>query len=229
MANFITDESVDELKQTSISTGLHLNLIEGKPVTDPSLVKTLIDHSGNFLPWRQLLVNFILNKINKKDLETEIENQLQTLQLKGLTISHVDSHKHIHQYPVLGPFILETVKKLGISRIRNCTPSNSKHYRMLTLSLFSLITKSRLSSFKTPQRLITHFSVNGNTYKEHFIKELSATFEKFDVLEVMTHPSIRNRPDYYNNRKSEYDYLKHTFIQEKSKLKNVVLSSYLEI
>lgn len=226
MANFATDDSIAQLKQTSISTGFHLNLIEGKPVSDTSQVMSLIDENGFFLSWRQLLIGFALNRIKKGELVTEIENQLIALRLKGLSVSHADSHKHIHQYPVLGPFILKTFKQLGIKRVRNCSPSNRKNYRMSTLALFSMLTKSKLRSFQTPQRLITHFSANRNGNMNGFTGELTKAFDKYDVLEVMTHPGVRNLIGSYYDRKSEYDYLRNTFVYEKDRLKNVELISF---
>jgi len=229
MANFATDKSIIQLKQTSISTGLHLNLIEGRPVSDLSRVRSLVDDQGNFLSWYQLLVGFIFNKVKKSELEIEIASQLELLQHKGLTISHADSHKHIHQYPLLGPFILQTFSRLGITRVRNCSPSNWKHQRMLVLAVFCIVTRNTLTPFITPQRLITNFSVNKDGHYNDFMEELSKSFEQYDLLEIMTHPGLQDRVDSYLNRKSEYEYLKDIFFQQMDRLKNVELISYLGI
>jgi predicted glycoside hydrolase/deacetylase ChbG (UPF0249 family) len=65
MANLVTDKAISILKQLSVSTGLHLNLIEGKPISDPNKVRSLIDEDDNFLSWDKLLFHFILRKIKK--------------------------------------------------------------------------------------------------------------------------------------------------------------------
>jgi predicted glycoside hydrolase/deacetylase ChbG (UPF0249 family) len=229
MANFASDDSIAQLKQTSISTGLHLNLIEGKPVSGALQVKTLTDDQGIFLSWHQLLLGFALGKIKKNEVEVEIENQFEVLRSNGLIISHADSHKHIHQFPSLGPFVLKTFKRLGIERVRNCTPSNWKYHRMSTLALFSLITKNKLRSFSTPQRLITHFSANRYGNISDLVSELSRAFYKFDTLEVMTHPGLNNRAGSYYDHLSEYEYLRYIFVKQKERLKNVELISYSEL
>jgi chitin disaccharide deacetylase len=229
MANFVSVESISLLKQTGISSGLHLNLIEGKPVSDLSQVSSLTDDKGNFLSWHQLLIGFILNRIKKNELENEIANQLEKLREKGLTISHADSHKHIHQYPVLGPFILQTFRRLGIQKVRNCAPSNWKHDRMFTLSLFSYITSRNLRMFQTPQRLVSYFSVNEAERYHTFIEELLRLFERYDVLEVMTHPGLCDRKNSYLKRQSEYEYLKNVFFEQKQRLKDVELIRYTDL
>ncbi len=103
-----------------LSIGCHVVLVDGTPATDPKIVPTLADGNGRF---RRGLADFAIScmrgKINPDEIEAETTAQIRILQSAGITVSHVDTHKHTHLFPqVLAP-LLKAAKACGVHAIRN--------------------------------------------------------------------------------------------------------------
>jgi chitin disaccharide deacetylase len=228
MANFVSRESIRALKKLNASTGFHLNLVEGKPISDPRDVKSLIDENGNFYSSFHFFKNYTLGKINKIDIKTEINNQVQFIANQGLTISHADSHQHIHQFPFLSRFITNSLKDCGIKKIRNCNPLKFTTPRMILLKTFSAFSHGNIRDFKHPSGLFNYFSVNSQFSNSLFISELVKLYAQHSCIELMTHPATENVPGSYLNRVMEYDFLKGLSVDFFNEL-NIKLINYNEL
>ena len=57
-------------------------------------------------------------RINPEDIAKELHAQLSYLYDKGLNVTHVDSHGHLHKFPVIFKSMLPILKKFNIQRIR---------------------------------------------------------------------------------------------------------------
>src|SRR5262249_24071764 len=93
-------------------------LIDGDPVS--SNLPTLTNGSGRF---RSSLKDFagaaVRKKINTSEIQREAEAQLRKIQASGITLTHVDSHKHTHMFPhVLRP-VLRAGRACGVRAVRN--------------------------------------------------------------------------------------------------------------
>jgi hopanoid biosynthesis associated protein HpnK len=114
-----TDAAIDLARtQPSLKTGCHVVLIDGVPLT--ANLPSLTDGSPRF---RSSLKKFALaavrGKIAANEIQREVEAQIRKLQSCGVTITHVDSHKHTHMFPrVLRP-LLRAAKACGIRAVRN--------------------------------------------------------------------------------------------------------------
>ena len=114
-----TDAAIDlAMQQPGLRTGCHVVLIDGVPLT--ANLTSLTDGSPRF---RNSLKQFALAAVRKQiaaeEIQCEAEAQIRKLQSRGVTITHVDSHKHTHMFPhVLRP-LLRAVKACGIRAVRN--------------------------------------------------------------------------------------------------------------
>lgn len=183
-------ESINKLNGLSI--GLHLNLSEGKPISDDKLVSSLINKNRVFYPHKTLWIRYILGRVKKKEIQLEISNQYSLLS-KLTTISHVDSHKQIHSYPYLGDFILKCLLDIGVSKIRNPYPIYFKQKRYYLIRLFCKRRKWKkmAANFKKPEGLISLVEVKN-------LPNLLSQY-KNDNVEIMAHPSIRHEGGYIDN------------------------------
>ncbi|MCD4782715.1 MAG: carbohydrate deacetylase [Candidatus Eremiobacteraeota bacterium] len=87
------EESVEMLKQCpNLDVGVHVNLTFGTPVSDPSEVRSLLDDSGNF--WRK--PSLLLESAKIDEMRKEIRLQIEKCVDAGLTLTHLDSHHHLH-------------------------------------------------------------------------------------------------------------------------------------
>ena len=114
-----TDAAVDLARtQPSLKTGCHVVLIDGVPLA--SNLPSLTDGSPRF---RSSLKQFALaatrGQIAADEIQREVEAQIRKLQSCGVTITHVDSHKHTHMFPCVLRPMLRAAKACGIRAVRN--------------------------------------------------------------------------------------------------------------
>jgi hopanoid biosynthesis associated protein HpnK len=98
----------------TLRVGLHLVLVEGKPVLPASAVPGLVDSSGNFRTdmARAGAAMFFLPKV-RAQLAAEIEAQFAAFAATGLILDHVNAHKHFHLHPTIASLIVEIGKAHG--------------------------------------------------------------------------------------------------------------------
>lgn len=113
------DEAIAAVKESrNLRTGCHVDLIDGFPIV--SGLETLTDRSGKF---KNSLKDFARAALRRKfapeEIQKEAEAQIRRIQDRGITITHVDSHKHTHIFPeVLRP-ILRAARACGVHAVRN--------------------------------------------------------------------------------------------------------------
>jgi len=105
----------------SLGVGCHIILADGVPASDPARIRSLIGPDGrNF---RRSLLSFVQallrGQIRESDIEREAEAQIERLQLAGISVTHVDTHKHTHLFPQVGGPLLNVLERAGIPAIRN--------------------------------------------------------------------------------------------------------------
>ena len=97
------------------SFGVHLNLCEGQPLT---LTATLRSTTGEFHPKRTLIRRALSGMLSLRELEREIAAQIALIRDAGVTISHVDGHKHLHQLPIVSTAVANVLPRFRIGRVR---------------------------------------------------------------------------------------------------------------
>lgn len=104
--------------QPSLKTGCHVVLIDGDPLT--SNLPSFTNGSARFRSsLKQFAVAAVRKKMAAEEIQREAEAQIRKLQASGVTLTHVDSHKHTHMFPqVLRP-VLRAAKACGVRAVRN--------------------------------------------------------------------------------------------------------------
>ena len=104
----------------ALAVGCHVVLVDGSACAAAGTVPTLADGDGRL---RTSLVSFIADlqrgRIVEAEIETEAVAQISRLQAAGLTVSHVDTHKHTHLFPRVARPLLRAAMRCGIRAIRN--------------------------------------------------------------------------------------------------------------
>ena len=102
-----------------LRVGLHLVLVEGRPVLLPERVPDLVDDQGFF---RQNMVragvDFFFRPAVRRQLAAEIEAQFQAFAAAGLALDHVNAHKHFHLHPTIARLMLESGRRHGARAMR---------------------------------------------------------------------------------------------------------------
>lgn len=117
MTNGAAFESAVALARAAprLGVGVHLNLSEGRPVSEPGSVPSLVDERGAFYgsPAR-LLPRILLGELRLEEVERECRAQIERACRAGIEVTHLDSHKHVHMLPPIFPVVLRLAREYGI-------------------------------------------------------------------------------------------------------------------
>jgi hopanoid biosynthesis associated protein HpnK len=102
-----------------LRVGLHLVLVEGRPVLPPSDIPDLVDTSGCLCTnMARMGVAIFLRPTVRRQLEAEITAQFEAFRATGLPLDHVNTHKHFHLHPTIANAILKIGRLYGMPAIR---------------------------------------------------------------------------------------------------------------
>jgi len=116
-------EAIEFARSASgVSFGVHLTFVgdgDERPVSSSQGVPVLVDRAGKLRRTNVVRLAAVLGRLPVDQLAREIEAQVAWARSRGVEVSHVDSHRHLHKY---GPFreaLARALPRLGISRVRN--------------------------------------------------------------------------------------------------------------
>ncbi|MFM0225412.1 hopanoid biosynthesis-associated protein HpnK [Paraburkholderia dipogonis] len=102
-----------------LRVGLHLVLADGDAVTPRAGIAALLDEHGRFGDnmVRDGVRFFFLPHV-REQLAREIRAQFEAFAQTGLTLDHVNTHKHFHLHPTVLGLILEIGREYGMKAMR---------------------------------------------------------------------------------------------------------------
>lgn len=175
VGNYVEDAILITKKYNHVSFGVHLAIQDNfKSLSNRN--KTLNDLNINYKS---------LNLFKIKPIVNEFNSQINKLKELGLRISHIDSHHHMHRYPLVLLAMIIVAKKHNIKKIRSqflvFDPSFiSKVYRFLHSSILKIL------KFK----IVYGYTDFQSFYKNNFGSKL-----KNKTIEIMCHPGHPNFND----------------------------------
>ncbi len=101
-----------------LGIGIHFNLTEGVPLSDPSKIPDLINGEGLFKRNNEQRKNLLFGKYKLEQVKYELENQLLKLLDNGIVPTHFDSHHHITGIPLAFKASMEIAQKYNINKAR---------------------------------------------------------------------------------------------------------------
>ena len=107
------------LRTHPIPAALHVNLVEGVPVSPRGEISSLVDSQGRFFPLPVFLLRLLLGIINKKDVELEVAAQLSKARQEGIAIVGLDSHRHTHMFSPVAEIFVKLSRRYAFSNTRS--------------------------------------------------------------------------------------------------------------
>ena len=195
----------------NLSVGVHLNIIEGKSLTN---VPILTDNNGIF---NNGYIAMILKSYNKKFLrqvEQEFRAQIEKI-ISNVSVDHIDSHVHTHAIPNIFKIVVKLAKEYNIPYVRTqfeypyMIPSYKKHLtiaypinliKIILLNIFTLINRPLIerNDLKTNNYLIG-VGYTGMMDDASVAYGLKALRKKDCIAEALIHPC-----DYENGYKDRH-------------------------
>jgi predicted glycoside hydrolase/deacetylase ChbG (UPF0249 family) len=116
------------LATPSLRVGCHVVLVDGEPALSPTrYIPHLTDPVGG--RFRPSLAGFLSHLYRHwpsidhspvaLEIEAETAAQIALLQYRGLHLTHIDTHKHVHIFPAVLRPLLRAARRAGISSVRN--------------------------------------------------------------------------------------------------------------
>lgn len=117
-----TEEAIELARATpSLGVGCHVVLVDGVPVLTPRELPGLAEtRTGRLQPTLgAFLPRLLTGRIAATVIEAEAAAQIASLQAKGVKLTHIDTHKHTHMFPVVLRPVLRAARSAGIHVVRN--------------------------------------------------------------------------------------------------------------
>ena len=96
--------------------GIHLNLTEGKPLTEGIKKLERFVTNGRFN--KRCDSSTPLSKAEQEAIYAELSAQVEKLEKAGVKITHADSHHHIHTWKHIAPAAIRVCREHGILKMR---------------------------------------------------------------------------------------------------------------
>jgi len=164
----------------SLKVGLHLRFTLGRPITGHS---SFCDQQGEFFSYGQF---WHQTSYSEQAIYEECIAQVEAFLMSGLSLSHLDSHHHVHTHPSFLPVVTEVATKYQIP-LRGQTQQGLRY------------------------RFSDEFYDQG-VKLDKLVNHLAELKSEYDVVEVMCHPAIvdsalMSGSGYVKQRKQELDIL----------------------
>jgi hypothetical protein len=175
------DEAVKLAKQHEISDkiGLHINLMEGKSLTDLSGTD-FTDELGFFKLNAVKNPRIFFSTSLQKKIKNEILAQYDKLILNGIQPNHLDSHIHVHILPYLVSIFVQIAKEKHL-KLRIVTVTKRKNF-------FIMIYNTLLNRYFKMKKVNFSDKFGNATFFENYL----ATMNNFlPVFEIMVHPTMK--------------------------------------
>jgi chitin disaccharide deacetylase len=103
----------------TLAIGLHVVLVNGRPVLGPQRVPDLVDRNGEFLSdLVRAGFRFFFRPGVRAQLAAEIRAQFERFAATGLVLDHADAQSHMHVHPTVFALIVRIGREFGLRAIR---------------------------------------------------------------------------------------------------------------
>lgn len=207
MANMPAAEQACEIAKQlpTLGVGVHLNLVEGLPVSKDHSVRCLLGGDGRFggSEAKLALLSLAGHKF-RNAIRTEMAAQIQRVIDSGLKPTHLDSHKHIHCFPAIFTIVCELARYFQIPALRFALepkelcqkpwPLTDKRGRKTAaiLRIMARINRTQSTGFLKTDAL---FGVAHTGRANVSFFKAVASYNPVKTAEVMTHPGFANGLD----------------------------------
>jgi predicted glycoside hydrolase/deacetylase ChbG (UPF0249 family) len=115
-----TGDAIERARvRTALGIGAHLALVDATPVLAARSIPTLVTGDGRFRhSWRPFIVACLQGQVSLVDVERELTAQIERLIETGISLTHLDTHKHVHLYPPIFAIVARLAARFGVPVVR---------------------------------------------------------------------------------------------------------------
>jgi hopanoid biosynthesis associated protein HpnK len=102
-----------------LRVGLHVVLVEGRPLLPSAEIPDLVDAAGELRgDLAAAGFRFFFRPRVRAQLERELRAQFEAFAATGLALDHVDAHNHMHLHPTVLGLLLRVGREYGLDAVR---------------------------------------------------------------------------------------------------------------
>lgn len=186
----------------TLDAGIHLTLVGEKPILSGEVIKSLVNQEGRLHDHtRHFVQRYYCGHISLKEVQLELEAQIQKVLNTGIEISHLDSHQHLHMLPHIRSITVSLAQKYNIAAVRfpceqvsfamlRDRPCFPRIIQLLVLDAFCYM--GRTMNVARTDRFFG-FLYGGKMNKRNLLKTIERLPET-GICELMCHPGVQD-PD----------------------------------
>lgn len=217
-------------RHPTLGIGVHLNLVEGRPIAGAGAVPSLLGDDGAFLG-SPLRLAVRMGSVRRSELVAELSAQIARVVDAGIEPTHVDSHMHAHCLPAVRDAVIAAAEQFGIRRIRWPRERNLPGIRRRKRSRFTsaiVALLCRAGSAALASLLRPHHFIGPQLMGALDAPTLAAVIARLSpgITELMCHPSYAAGPAAHIRRQAELAALTSPLVREAIFAHQVRLVSY---
>lgn len=106
-------------KNKNLGIGIHLTLIGERPIAPVKEIPSIVDKNGMlFEDHGEFCIKVLRKKHLLEHIAIECDAQINKFLQTGLVPTHVDSHRHMHLFPLIFRMLTPILKKYNIKKVR---------------------------------------------------------------------------------------------------------------
>lgn len=184
--------------------GVHLTLTGGlRPCTENIAdIKTLLQSGDVFINgYGRLVSKYFKREIKTNEIVLEFEAQIEKVKREGFSITHIDSHEHIHMLPGILKIVVGLARKYNIPYIRIPVEPFyvvKKSFRIIDLVRYIALRSASLfayrGSLKTEKDICYNDAFLGHFHSCRITDDILSFLVKrvsLGITEVAVHPGTK--------------------------------------
>jgi chitin disaccharide deacetylase len=180
----------------TLDIGVHLTLVGERPASAVSVVASLLDDNGHLHPGSgSFMRRYLSGTISLEAVRRELDAQIRLVTSRGVTVTHLDGHQHLHMVPAIRRVVGALAREHGIPAIRYPKESLRAYMlrdltgiprilQLLVLNLFCSL--ARTGDARQPDSFVGFF-YGGRLSKGNLLTVLR-NLPSIGTCELMCHP-----------------------------------------
>jgi hopanoid biosynthesis associated protein HpnK len=174
----------------ALGVGLHVVLVDGRPVLPPEQVPALVGADGRFHDdMVRTAFAIALNPAARRQMRAEVAAQFAAFAATGLALDHANAHKHFHLHPMIARAILDAGRAHGLGALR--VPREPAAGALMAGWAGLLGAGWRRAGMRTNDR-VAGLAATGRFDTDRMVAALSALPP--GLTEIYAHPATRAYP-----------------------------------
>jgi predicted glycoside hydrolase/deacetylase ChbG (UPF0249 family) len=186
-------DTIRRIVREDIDHGVHLDLLDGAPLSPVGEISSLVDERGRFHPLRALLLRFASGRVRTDEVELEWSRQIERALGDGLRPTHLNGHYHLHLLPGVFGVTVRLASRFGMGWVRVPDEApwlalrvpGSRPARVAKTTVLWMLSRAQVSSASRPE--VGHVGCRAMVPGGRgWLESLQSI--RGDVTEVLCHP-----------------------------------------